>query len=117
MIRTFAAVVAVSACLVAWPASALAGHHGPIRHFGSPGAAGIGDPYFPLDGNGGYDVRHYDLDLAYDPPTDVLAGAATVRARATQNLSSFNLDLDGLNVRAIRVTATAGPGGAGTATS
>ena len=30
---------------------------------------GIGDPYFPLDGNGGYDVEHYGLDLAYDPPT------------------------------------------------
>ena len=27
----------------------------------SPGAPGIGDPYFPLEGNGGYDVQHYDL--------------------------------------------------------
>ena len=34
---------------------------------GSPGAPGIGDPYFPLDGNGGYDVAGYDLDLKYDP--------------------------------------------------
>ena len=39
----------------------------------SPGAAGIGDPYFPLDGNGGYDVSHYDLNFEYDPATDVLA--------------------------------------------
>jgi hypothetical protein len=23
-----------------------------------PGAPGLGDEYFPLDGNGGYDVRH-----------------------------------------------------------
>ncbi len=23
------------------------------------GAAGVGDPYFPDDGNGGYDVDHY----------------------------------------------------------
>ena len=23
-----------------------------------PGAPGLGDPYFPLDGNGGYDVKH-----------------------------------------------------------
>ena len=22
-----------------------------------PGAPGVGDPYFPMDGNGGYDVR------------------------------------------------------------
>ncbi|GLK15772.1 M1 family metallopeptidase [Herbiconiux flava] len=59
-----------------------------------PGAAGIGDAYFPLDGNGGYDVQHYDLDLAYAPDTDVLSGTATVTALATQNLSAFNLDFD-----------------------
>ena len=29
------------------------------------GAAGIGDPYFPLDGNGGYDVAHYDVHDTY----------------------------------------------------
>ena len=37
-----------------------------------PGAAGIGDPYFPLEGNGGFDVRHYDLTFSYDPATDRL---------------------------------------------
>ena len=69
----------------------------------TPGAAGIGDPYFPLDGNGGYDVRHYDLELAYDPATDRLDGVATITARATQDLSSFDLDLDGLTVRSVTV--------------
>ena len=38
----------------------------------TPGAAGVGDPYFPLDGNGGYDVDDYDLAIRYDPATDVL---------------------------------------------
>jgi len=52
----------------------------------------VGDPYFPLDGNGGYDVGHYLLDLGYDPATDVLHGRALIVARATQSLSSFNLD-------------------------
>src|SRR4030095_3624439 len=28
---------------------------------------GVGDPYFPLDGNGGYDVEHYALELRFDP--------------------------------------------------
>ncbi|WP_218003767.1 M1 family metallopeptidase [Herbiconiux solani] len=60
----------------------------------TPGAAGIGDPYYPLDGNGGYDVQHYGLDLAYAPATDVLSGTVTVTALATQNLSAFNLDFD-----------------------
>ncbi|WPO85772.1 M1 family metallopeptidase [Herbiconiux sp. KACC 21604] len=58
------------------------------------GAAGIGDPYYPLDGNGGYDVQHYDLDLSYEPATGVLSGSATIEAVATENLSSFNLDFD-----------------------
>ena len=70
---------------------------------GSPGAPGIGDPYFPLDGNGGYDVRHYGLDIKYTPETDVLAGVATIRSRATQNLSAFNLDFQGLTIRSLTV--------------
>jgi aminopeptidase N len=68
-----------------------------------PGAAGVGDPYFPLDGNGGYDVQDYRLDVAYDPATDVLTGTATIAARATQDLSAFNLDLRGLEVGAVTV--------------
>jgi Peptidase family M1 domain/Peptidase M1 N-terminal domain/Immune inhibitor A peptidase M6 len=94
------ATVALSlalACLAALPAAAA---QGPTF---TPGAPGIGDPYFPRDGNGGYDVRHYLLDLRYQPQTDTLAGVATIRARATQNLSRFNLDLVGLEVRDIEV--------------
>jgi Peptidase family M1 domain/Peptidase M1 N-terminal domain/Immune inhibitor A peptidase M6 len=68
-----------------------------------PGAAGAGDPYFPLDGNGGYDVRHYDLEVKYDPAADLLGGKAKLRATATQNLSSFNLDLVGLTVHSVVV--------------
>ena len=72
-------------------------------HTFTPGAPGLGDEYFPLDGNGGYDVRHYDLDLAYAPATDRLTGVATIKAKATQNLSRFNLDFDDLTVRAVHV--------------
>nr|WP_258050265.1 M1 family metallopeptidase [Streptomyces finlayi] len=71
---------------------------------GKPGAAGLRDPYFPRLGNGGYDVTHYGLDLDVDvdaharPRRDELRGTATITARATQDLSSFNLDLAGLDV-------------------
>ncbi|MGH3774278.1 MAG: M1 family metallopeptidase [Pseudonocardiaceae bacterium] len=58
-----------------------------------PGAAGIGDPYFPGAGNGGYDVTGYDIEIRYDPATDRLEGHATITARATQDLFRFNLDL------------------------
>lgn len=72
-----------------------------------PGAPGIGDPYYPKDGNGGYQVEHYDLRLGYMPATDVLTGVATLRARSTQALSTFNLDFDGLTVDAVRVDGAA----------
>ncbi len=69
----------------------------------SPGSPGAGDPYFPLDGNGGYNVLHYLLDVRYNPANDRLNGVATITARAGKNLSRFNLDLDGLNVGSVRV--------------
>ena len=59
----------------------------------TPGSAGLGDPFFPLAGNGGYDVQKYTLKLDYDPATDRLVGTATIVAEATQGLKSFNLDL------------------------
>jgi aminopeptidase N len=59
----------------------------------TPGAPGSGDPYFPFAGNGGYDVSHYDLELTYDRGPNTLAGEAEIDARATQDLSRFNLDL------------------------
>ncbi|WP_200800002.1 M1 family metallopeptidase [Jatrophihabitans endophyticus] len=76
------------------------------RHF-TPGAAGVGDPYFPELGNGGFDVEHYDLNLGYVPADRQLRGTATIRARATQNLSRFDLDLSGMTVRSVRVDGAA----------
>lgn len=70
---------------------------------GRPGGSGVRDPYFPKAGNGGYDVTHYALDLAYDPDDHHLTGTATVTARATADLSAFSLDLDGLRVGAVEV--------------
>ncbi|MEU6070841.1 M1 family metallopeptidase [Streptomyces sp. NPDC047082] len=69
----------------------------------TPGAPGIGDPYFPQLGNGGFDARHYALDIAYDPATGRLDGRTTLTARATQKLSSFDLDLQKLEVTRIAV--------------
>ncbi|MFF4234605.1 M1 family metallopeptidase [Actinomadura geliboluensis] len=95
-------IAAAAVCVVALaPAAAAdaAGHHGRF----TPGAPGVGDPYFPLEGNGGYDVGHYSLDLGYDPDHDQLDGTVTITARATQNLSRFDLDLSGMDVERIWV--------------
>jgi hypothetical protein len=59
------------------------------------GAPGVGDPFFPLAGNGGIDVSDYNLDLAYDPAVRRLEGTATLQVLATQDLSRFDLDLRG----------------------
>ncbi|MFG1766245.1 M1 family metallopeptidase [Micromonospora parva] len=67
------------------------------------GADGVGDPYFPTYGNGGYDVGRYTVKVRYDPAKDQLTGTTTVRATATTDLSTFNLDLAGLTVSAVTV--------------
>ncbi|MGP2439069.1 M1 family metallopeptidase [Streptomyces sp. JW3] len=70
---------------------------------GGPGGSGAGDPYFPKAGNAGYDVTHYDLDLSYQPDSHRLSGTATLTARATADLSAFDLDLKGMRVHGVTV--------------
>jgi aminopeptidase N len=65
--------------------------------------AGAGDAYYPTDGNSGYDVTLYDLAITYDPGSQQLEGVATITADATQDLSRFNLDLQGLKVSGVKV--------------
>jgi aminopeptidase N len=67
-----------------------------------PGGAGIGDPYFPRDGNGGYDVAHYAVHVTTAITDGRIAGRTTVTATATRDLSSFHLDLL-LPVTSVRV--------------
>ena len=54
-------------------------------------------------GNGGYDVRHYDIDIDVDPVTNTISAQTTITAEATGDLTSFNLDLSGLEVHAVTV--------------
>ncbi|WP_375489803.1 M1 family metallopeptidase [uncultured Jatrophihabitans sp.] len=100
-LRRTAGVVAVTVALVA-PLAGPTAVAGAATHF-THGAAGVGDPYFPLEGNGGYNVGHYTLDLHYLPSSHYLSGVAHITARATQNLSRFDLDLSGMHVRSIVV--------------
>ncbi|MGW1286571.1 M1 family metallopeptidase [Streptomyces sp. NPDC001118] len=82
--------------------AALIGAAGPTAA-DTTGAPGAGDPYFPLSGNGGYHVRHYDLTLRYDTSSRHLDGKAVLTARAGQDLSRFDLDLTGLQVTGVAV--------------
>ena len=73
----------VAALALAFPAAAGA----------EVGAPGLGDPFYPDAGNGGYDVAAYDLELDYSPRSRKLEGRATIGATAEVALDRFNLDL------------------------
>ncbi|MGI8646052.1 MAG: M1 family metallopeptidase [Nocardioides sp.] len=57
------------------------------------GTSGIGDAYFPLDGNHGIDVRRYSVHDRYDFRRGRLSGWTRLKIRATEDLREFNLDL------------------------
>ncbi|MEV0279429.1 M1 family metallopeptidase [Streptomyces sp. NPDC050610] len=68
------------------------------------GGSGVGDPYFPDDGNSGYHVSHYDVRVAYDPAhSHYLDGDTTVTATAGEALDRFSLDLKGFTVASVAV--------------
>lgn len=67
------------------------------------GSAGIGDPLYPLMGNGGYDVTHYTIDLTVDLEARMIDGTTLIDAVTTQDLGRFNFDLTGLAVSAVSV--------------
>jgi aminopeptidase N len=105
---SIALLIGVGVLCVGGGAMAAPGDPGERRFL--PGAPGAGDAYFPFAGNGGYDVRHYDLDITYTPPAPdpaplvgQLSGVATIDLVATQDLDRFNLDLRGMDVQAIKV--------------
>lgn len=57
-------------------------------------AEGLGDLYYPTDGNPGYDVTAYDITTSYDPASSVFTSTADVTAKATAHRRTFDLDLE-----------------------
>ncbi|GLW07339.1 peptidase [Microtetraspora sp. NBRC 13810] len=100
-VPTTIAAMAATAALLA-PTAATAATTGSGAAF-APGSSGLGDPYFPLAGNGGYDAVHYDLDLDYTPSSRKVVATSTMRATATRGLSRFNLDFQGPKVTKVLV--------------
>jgi aminopeptidase N len=98
MTRRLLAALTLTLAVAVLPASA----HAAI------GSDGLGDPYFPKAGNGGYDVGSYDLELDYTPRKNLLVGRATIAATATIDLDRFNLDFrEALKVRSVSVDGVA----------
>lgn len=51
------------------------------------------DPYLPANGNFGYRVSRYELDLEYKVSSNRLSGSATITAATLASLKTFSLDL------------------------
>ncbi len=68
----------------------------PVIGWAAPGPTvgtnGIGDEFFPLFGNGGYDVQHYDITLSTTLESSEINAVVQIDAIALQPLSQFNLD-------------------------
>ncbi|GAW48599.1 MULTISPECIES: M1 family metallopeptidase [unclassified Nocardioides] len=88
MIRRLAALAAAALVVVPLVTSGAAVGRADDPH----GSAGIGDPYFPLDGNGGIDVRRYEIHDRYDFGSRKLSGWTKVSLTVTEDLSGFDLD-------------------------
>ena len=70
------------------------------------GPSGVGDPFFPRAGNGGYLVDSYNLRLNYRPHADRLRARARIEATVEtpgQALRRFNLDYRGPSIKSLRV--------------
>ena len=89
-------------CLASTLVAAAASATGSTEPRFEPGGVDVGDYLVKGYGNGGYDVAHYAIELRYRPATGVLSGTTTIRARATQDLSRFDLDF-ALPVRDVTV--------------
>jgi hypothetical protein len=63
------------------------------------------DPYLAPQGNGGYDVTKYDVDLSYDAKTHGIAQARVlITAQSDQTLRQFTLDArSGLEIAQVSV--------------
>ncbi len=95
------AVVAAAALSLSVGPLALTSGGVPAAVLARPGSPSSGDSLFPHSGNGGYDVRHYDIALRYQRPR--FSATTTVSAVARRNLSAFFLDLEGLIVDHVAV--------------
>src|SRR5687767_5950013 len=70
------------------------------------GDSGVGDPFFPLSGNGGYQVSAYDLRLNYSPRSDRLRARTRIEATVETSgapLGRFDLDYRGPAIKALQV--------------
>lgn len=76
----------------------------PVKKAAKKGGPPVIDPYLPNNGNFGYRVSRYELELEYKVAINRLSGAATITAVTLASLKTFTLDLsDALTVTKVTV--------------
>ena len=88
-------------------ASGLARQVAPALPAGYSAPAGYGDSIYPLLGDPGLDVTHYDLTLSATPGIDAVSGRAVLSVTALRELSQINLDFAGPRVLGVKVNGLA----------
>lgn len=75
-----------------------------VKKAAKKAVAPVIDPYLPDNGNFGYRVSRYELDLEYKVAINRLTGTATITAVTLASLKTFTLDLsDALSVTKVTV--------------
>ncbi|MFK0292928.1 M1 family metallopeptidase [Streptomyces sp. NPDC090442] len=69
----------------------------------TPGARSIGDRLFSYLGNGGYDIKSYDVSFDYRPGATQMKSSVRIKAEAAQSLSEFSLDSAGQAITSVSV--------------
>ena len=64
---------------------------------------GVGDELFPGLGNPGVDVTNYDVQLAFDPATDVLQATVVIDLTLTTDRQGITLDAAGPQIDSVAV--------------
>src|SRR6185436_19674147 len=98
--RTAAAVLSAGVLMTGACAGSSGDSSQPIP---GPHGQGIGDPYYPDDGNRGYDVRAYHVSLSYYRSNQRIAATTSIVSKATARLARFDLDLLGMHVLKVTV--------------
>ena len=88
--------------LLAGTSLALARQDPPLpAGFGPP--TGYGDSIYPLLGDAGLDVTHYDLSVTSDPRQDAISGRTVLSVTALHDLRQISLDFAGPKVLGVKL--------------
>ena len=75
----------------------------PALPTGFTAPAGYGDSIYPLLGDAGLDVTHYDLSITSDPRQDAISGRAVLSITALRDLGQISLDFAGPQVLGVKL--------------